>query len=299
MRVLSVDPGRKNLGFCVINVDDADRSGMHDVIEFWTVIETSTHVVGLKRTLDDLLRDVAYDEVVIERQPPKNSTMKRFEHLFEMYFTTLEKPVTVVDARHKLTFASSTPNWPGGARDESVNGKGSWSYVRRKKISVSTVTTFLEATTERHESFRDVFHRAQKKDDYADALLQAQAYAHTVRYLEAEKMAARALVKPRPFPKPRPPKPGGRLTKANVVYMVQECHTAEEIESTLAGHVKARNALTTFFGSPHVFLQSRVVYDEKKRQQTQHTAHTGTPCRSPEQPLNDSKKSSDPNTNAM
>ena len=281
VRILSIDPGRKNLGLCVIHAD-ADRSGMLDTITFWSLIEISTEAAVLKETLDETLRDVEYDIVVVERQPPKNSTMKRFEHLFEMYFAMHGVPVHVVDARHKLTFASHTPHWPGGRPIDAGKDKGSWSYIRRKKISVAVVTKFLDATDARHASFRALFATAHKKDDYADALLQAQAYAHTVRHMEADKMAARTP-KIRPFPKPRPPKPGGRLTKANVAFFLQACQTVDEIETTLATNIKARNALTTFFGSPDTFLHSRVVYEEKKRRKTP----TPTPCPCPEPPSND------------
>lgn len=280
MRILSVDPGRKNLGLCVIDADDTDRSGMRDLITIWKVIEISTDTAALKQTLDETLRDIEYDVVVIERQPPKNATMKRFEHLFEMYFAMHGVPTHVIDARHKLTFASHTPHWPGERPIVGGKDKGSWSYIRRKKISVAVVTRFLAATETRHATIREVFDKAQKKDDYADAFLQAQAYAHTVRYIDADTLASRTP-KIRPFPKPRPLKPGGRVTKANVAFFLQECQTVDDIEATLATNVKVRNALTTFFGSPDTFLQSRVLYEQKKGQRRTKT------CPSPEQPLND------------
>jgi Holliday junction resolvasome RuvABC endonuclease subunit len=291
-RILSIDPGRKNLGLCVIRADENDRSGMRDAITFWRVVEISTDVAQLKRILDDILKDVAYDVAVIERQPPKNSTMKRFEHLFEMYCSMHGTPVYVIDARHKLTFASRTPHWPGGRPIDAGKDKGSWSYVKRKKIAVAVVTKFLAETD--HAAFQELFDKAQKKDDYADALLQAQAYAHTVRYAEADKMAAH-VPKVRPFPKPRAPKPGGRVTKANVAFHVQACETVDEIETTLADNVKVRNALTTFFGSPETFLHSRVAYEEKKRRQASKTV----PCPSQPPPSTDLKRSLVPSTNAM
>lgn len=260
MRILSIDPGRKYLGLCVLDVDAHERTGVNDTIVFWDVCDTPIDVPGLRRKLDAVLDAIAYDEVVIERQPPKNATMKRFEHLFEMYFSMHEKPVYIIDSRHKLTFASKTPFWTGG---NVVDGKGSWSYFRRKKISVGTVTKFLAATMSRHDVFAKAFDRAQKKDDYSDSLLQAQAFAHVVK--NTENAALEKIIKPRPFPKPRAPKPGEKITKANVVFFLDNCETEEDIEKELAQKTKIRNALTTHFGSSKTFLASRVRYREKNR----------------------------------
>ena len=271
MRILSVDPGRKNLGMCVLDIDETERNGTMDTILFWNLAETPTEVGGLRSTLDTLLCDVAYDEVVIERQPPKNPAMKRFEHLFEMYFAMHDKPVYVIDSRHKLTFAAKTPFWTGG---DVTGGKGSWSYIKRKKISVGIVTKFLEATKQRNEHFHSMFGRAQKKDDFSDSLLQAQAFAHVVKHIDAEKARADKIIKPRPFPKPRAPKPSAgkpdRLTKANIAYFLQACTTIDDINKELADKKKIRHALTTLFGSPETFLASRIVYTERNERKRGH-----------------------------
>lgn len=176
MRVLSVDPGRKNLGLCVLAADLADPTGAHDLIEYWTVREAPADAHGLKRALTDMLDGVAYDEVVIERQPPRNPSMKRLEHLFEMYFAMLNKPVRVFDARNKLAFAMRTPHW-------ATAGRGVvWSnYGHRKKLAVTIVAAFLEASGAHNTAFQSMFKTAKKKDDFSDALLQAQAYAHNVQ----------------------------------------------------------------------------------------------------------------------
>jgi hypothetical protein len=159
MRVLSIDPGTKNLALCVLDTD---------VITFWKVCAIPSDVYGVIHVLDTVLHDIEYDETVIERQPPKNRAMKRFEHLFEMYFAMRRKPVHVIDSRQKLACASKTPFWTGD--------KGTLSYYMRKKVSVSTVARFLDATRERHPMYHDFFMASKKKDDLADALLQAQAF---------------------------------------------------------------------------------------------------------------------------
>jgi hypothetical protein len=257
MRVLSIDPGRKNLGLCVLDIDVATRTGVNDTVTFWRVCETPTDIAGVIEVLDSALQGVEFDETVIERQPPKNSTMKRFEHIFEMYFAMQRKPVYVIDSRHKLTFATKTPFWTGSTVEP---GKGSWNYIKRKKISVSTVAKFLDATVDRHQSYHDLFAKSQKKDDLSDSLLQAQAFAHVVKHIDADNALVEKIIKPRPFPKPRAPRPGDKLTKANIVFVLQDCETPEDIQKTLGEKTKIRNAFITHFGSPDVFLTSRVRY---------------------------------------
>ena len=260
MRVLSIDPGRKNLGLCVLEVDTQTRTGVNDTVAFWKVCETPTDIAGVIHVLETVLYGVEYDETVIERQPPKNPTMKRFEHIFEMYFALQRKPVYVIDSKHKLTFASKTPFWTGSTIEP---GKGSWNYFKRKKISVSTVAKFLDATKDRHPDYHTLFVKSQKKDDLSDSLLQAQAFAHVVKHIDADNALIEKIIKPRPFPKPRAPKAGEKLTKANIVHVLQECETPREIDETLGQKTKIRNAFITHFGSPEVFLASRVRYMDR------------------------------------
>ena len=260
MRILSIDPGRKNLGLCVLDIDTATRTGVNDVVTFWKVCETPTDIAGVLEVLDSTLQGIEYDETVIERQPPKNSTMKRFEHIFEMYFAMQRKPVYVIDSRHKLTFAAKTPFWTGSTVEP---GKGSWNYIKRKKISVSTVAQFLNATVDRHQFYHDLFTKSQKKDDLSDSLLQAQAFAHVVKHIEADKALIEKIIKPRPFPKPRESKAGEKLTKAHIVFVLQDCETIDDIDRTLGLKTKIRNAFITHFGSPDVFLASRVRYQDR------------------------------------
>ncbi len=276
MRVLSIDPGRKNLGLCVLDIDVHTRTGINDTVLFWKVCETPTDIAGVIDVLESALDGIEYDETVIERQPPKNSTMKRFEHIFEMYFAMQRKPVYVIDSRHKLSFAAKTPFWTGGTVEP---GKGSWNYYKRKKISLTTVAKFLDATRDRHQQFHELFQKSQKKDDLSDSLLQAQSFAHVVKHIAADQALVEKIIKPRPFPKPREPMEGGKLTKANLVWVLQHCETEEEIEQTLGYKTKIRNAFITHFGSPTVFLASRVRYVDRvksRKQITQETVHYAT-----------------------
>lgn len=164
MYILSVDPGSKNLGLCVLHGD-----GDKEQIILWKVVQIpSSDALRVKDVLDAVLLDVPIDYVVIERQPPA-AAMKRLQILFEMYFVMLGKPMMVMDARAKLKCAMNTPYWPSGYASYT-----SLSYKQRKSVSVEVVTNYLEATRERHGDFVAIFHAASKKDDYADSLLQAR-----------------------------------------------------------------------------------------------------------------------------
>jgi hypothetical protein len=65
-------------------------------------------------------------------------------------------------------FASKTPWWP---QDIVVTNK--WSYYTRKSAAIKTVRAFLKET---HSEFAPFFESCAKKDDLADALLQAMAF---------------------------------------------------------------------------------------------------------------------------
>lgn len=237
LAVLSIDVGRKNLGLCALRPGACSR-GTGDRIARWAVTACEPTAAGIARALAALpwTREECA-EVVIERQPNRNATMSRLQHYLEMYFALHDKPVTVLDAKHKLAFAASTPWWPSATADEAAG----WTYHLRKKLSVQTAQAFL-LDTDQESSLRDVFRVATKKDDLADSLLQCMAFCHHVRRPadrrgEAKPPAEPALVRPR---KPsvaqveaarsskRP------LCKSHVAYFIRSCATVDEARSLVA-----------------------------------------------------------------
>lgn len=176
--VLSIDVGRKNLALCAVRPGDKPAS---DRIVAWSVISCEPTAAGIAAAVHALTRDDARwadatarcTDVVIERQPPRNATMSRLQHYLEMYFAMHSKHVVVQDAKHKLAYAASTPWWPSG-------DLASWTYYLRKKLSVQTTEAFL-ADTHQAADLVDAFQQTKKKDDYADSLLQCQAYCHLKR----------------------------------------------------------------------------------------------------------------------
>lgn len=165
---IAFDPGRKNLAACLID-DDLK-------ILKWTVAAIDPCPAGVIGGLDAMNFDewtsLATD-AAIERQPMKNPTMKRVEHYLEMVCAMKGLRVCTVDAKHKLSFAMTTPWWP----DRPVPV---WSYGERKKLSVETVERMLDAGGQAAE-FVDLFRESKKKDDLADAFLHAAAYVRHVR----------------------------------------------------------------------------------------------------------------------
>lgn len=212
MLILSIDVGRKNLALCALEPGDQPAD---DRIRWWTVTACDPSPAGLKDCLDALPWLAECDEVVIERQPPKNPTMSRLQHYLEMHFCWMGKPVVVQDAKHKLAYAASTPWWPSDKVE-------SWTYHARKKLAVATMANYLGDTPQAQE-FQDLFRGSKKADDLADSALQAQAYCRHVRPLElAKRTAPSGLSK---AVKPRKPTDkqlvSGKFTKPGIAYLLK------------------------------------------------------------------------------
>lgn len=177
--ILSFDVGRKNLAVCLLAPGECSKGSL-DVVREWAVLNAEPTASGIAAALDSNDIGTWLDEctdVVIERQPMKNPTMTRLQHYIEMWCCIRgggARNVYVQDAKHKLAFAAATPYWP--TRDIA-----SWTYYQRKKLSVETVQAFLAATPDLAHRCVEQFGVSKKKDDYADCLLQAMAFAHHVR----------------------------------------------------------------------------------------------------------------------
>lgn len=244
-RILSIDVGKKNLAMCCLE-PGSDPHGREDAITHWTVVSTQPTCHALEETMrvagvPEWLGHVR--EVVIERQPGKNTPMVRLQCYLEMYFTMHGKRVTLVDSRHKLHFAASCPFWPGGAPE-------AWTYYERKKLAVQTTRRFLQDVPQ-PQPVADAFEKSQKKDDLADSLLQGMAYAHYVGPLERARASASASV-----PAPRRPSArqlaSGKLAKSHVVSLVLSSGglESEEALERACDEVKPlRKAIARHFGS--------------------------------------------------
>ena len=160
-RVLSIDVGKLNLAFCVLEQNAHTKDVVVKHVHFGGIAPTCEGIV-------DAFRDLVceYDTVIIERQPGQNARMCRLQHFLEMFFHLRENcKVVVFDPRKKIAHAFSTAFW-------SVDVPFPKTYYQRKKASVAVVRRFLEMTGQCVNEFDD----AHKKDDIADAILQGLAF---------------------------------------------------------------------------------------------------------------------------
>lgn len=167
--VLGIDVGAKNLALCAIR-PGADPLGTGDAIELWALTSTALS----PRSLANAVRAAGVDEllprvrdVVIERQPGRNTKTVRLQHYLEMLFALRDVRVHTQHSKRKLDYAAKTPWFPGTPTT---------TYYARKKAAVQTAAAFLAAVPQppaAHEAFA-----CKKQDDLADALLHAMAFAH-------------------------------------------------------------------------------------------------------------------------
>lgn len=146
--------GIKNLAYCVI---DSETFEIHS----WNVCEIPTDVHKQLDFLDECaFWKIPFETVIIEKQPSRNVKMRIVENTLNVYFHMKKvNKVSTYSSKHKL-----------GALGKSTKGKTNYSL--RKKYGVAMCKVFLQNSN--HESF---FDKHKKKDDLADCLLQALAYA--------------------------------------------------------------------------------------------------------------------------
>lgn len=240
-RVLAIDVGRKNLALCVVQPGE-DAHGQQDVICHWTVIAVEPSARGIAQALVDLgieewLRGVK--DVVIERQPGRNCCMVKLQCFLEMFFTLSGCMVSLQDSRLKLNFAAATRFWPGTIPDN-------WTHYTRKKVAVQTVASYLDQVPQSNE-IRAIFERNSKKDDLADSLLHALAYAHFNR----------TPFNPSSTPKlPAPRRPSarqlasGKLAKSHVLHLAApHASTIDSLHAACAASKPLAKGIARHFGS--------------------------------------------------
>lgn len=156
MKVLSIDPGARNLALCLL---DSETLVVHD----WCTLDFPD---ATPATFFDVMNTkVPYvpDMVVVERQPPKNMAMKRIEHWLELFYKDVPVYRNMQAARKLVWAAKHAPAEYAAAAQEVEHCTNK--YYRRKKLSVAIVERLLECPIE-----------SKKKDDMADAYLQARAF---------------------------------------------------------------------------------------------------------------------------
>ena len=172
--LISVDIGVKHLALCVLS----GSGPQHDIREWRVVDIPEPHDAG---ALFDCLNPTWAEwaeqaggatRVVVERQPPQSALMQRIQNYCEMLSVVHGMEVTVLHARAKLKFAATQPYFAPPAAAANT-------YRDRKRCAVDTVANYLDAQpdTDAWTPWKLMYSNAKKKDDLADALLQALAIA--------------------------------------------------------------------------------------------------------------------------
>lgn len=167
MNIFSVDVGTKNLAVCQI-----DRQT--NTIQLWQVEQIDVNKEqGLLAAVFETMERInpqGYDVALIEKQPT-NRQMIRVESMIAMYLKAQQRTAEVIvySPVHKLKDVAGS---------EATKGRGKRKYAARKKLSIQTVTEWL-SNHPQAPGLTQCFHESSKKDDFADALLQALSYTST------------------------------------------------------------------------------------------------------------------------
>ena len=172
--IASFDIGTKNLAYCLLELS---KDKVLQVLA-WDVLAIPSGSYDLlpKRLaalLDDLIAGwkVSVNTVLIEKQPGRNKTMVRVEAYLHMYFVAKEKKILLVSPKEKLKLVKC--NFAGSSKE---------AYSLRKKAAIAATRQIVSdpkffASKENQETSLRTFTDHKKKDDLADAFLQALSFA--------------------------------------------------------------------------------------------------------------------------
>ena len=161
--ILSFDLGLKNMGACAL--DDTTLN-----IIAWDVLETSQRTEDIVTTLDTWITCLKCEKeinenvsvsVLLERQPWKNNRTRRLYIIMETYFR-------IVFPSYKVRGVMSNHKWHRLGRCVPKT------YTERKKEIVNVCKTELQNSQSRtNDEWYEWFMNQPKKDDLADAYVQA------------------------------------------------------------------------------------------------------------------------------
>lgn len=175
-RILSLDPGIKNLSYCYLSVED----GKVEILE-WNnicVTEANCKTISFEVLNDQLLESLAVhfddsfkaDIVLIENQPLKNNKMKSVSVSIYTYFNMMKMQFGNIE---RVQFIKATEKLKCKKYQELPETMRKSTYKDRKKSSIQLCRLYLkDISPERLEWFD----RLKKADDYCDAKLAAIYY---------------------------------------------------------------------------------------------------------------------------
>ena len=166
--VLSFDVGIRNLAYCLVE----GEQGSPRVLK-WDVLDVhakdieamSSKLVGV---LYDLFAEDDISQVLIENQPVmKNPTMKSVQMIIYSFFICTRELGMSSIGRVGLVPASCKNKFCEKVLAEEAPDESPASYARNKRRAVQTTRKLVP------EAWRAYFEAHKKKDDLADAFLQA------------------------------------------------------------------------------------------------------------------------------
>jgi hypothetical protein len=177
MFVVSMDIGIRHLAYCSMEVLD---EGPPTALDIGIIDLASSAGTGHSRNMIDastggrLVREldvhaaafVKADVILIEKQPPIAKLMRVIQGMLEVYFICNGKTTVVYDGRRKLP------------RFKTQGLSDAEKYRQRKKAAVQMCDAFLRSRPDAaSDGVLDAFERSPKKDDLADAIIQALNFA--------------------------------------------------------------------------------------------------------------------------
>lgn len=201
LRVLSLDVGIRNMSFADISFADSRKRESARLVNWGVIDVTGGHsqgkgtnaIDGLSTQVLEALRDNfsehCYDHVIIENQPViKNPAMKTIQIIMYTYFQTTKMLFGSVQDVRFVSAALKLREMQEGGEQTGNSTTKKMTYAERKALSVKTCRALLagplfstskQNNDNNNDSVVAVFEGSKKKDDLADALLQAMAF-HTV-----------------------------------------------------------------------------------------------------------------------
>lgn len=163
--MLSIDVGSKNMVFCKVEYVHMEP---FFYIKSWDFVNCHGHSniqLTVEKCVSTMREDTgimdAVDEIVIETQPTRNIKMKVLSHCLQTFFLLHDKKVSFADPKAKLKMC-----------EPCVSKR---TYAQNKKASVNACTLIMMKYAQYHpdDDFVKLYMTSKKKDDLADALLQA------------------------------------------------------------------------------------------------------------------------------
>ena len=177
IRVASFDVGLKNMSMCVANFHNNEF-----VIRKWANITLKgKNISDFTNETIEKLRVQNFgclDYVLIEQQINRNTQMKVISHIIQAFFICEVKlpasRVLFVSPKKRLDNTSLQHGTVVQLVKNELGLNDVYTRKEYKKISVAIAEKYL--LNERHGYWREFFYSQDKKDDYADSLVQAIAW---------------------------------------------------------------------------------------------------------------------------